>query len=306
MKSAYLHSLLWLVVATTFIISCNTQEKDQIQPKSAQNSQTRARVSNILYEQVPPVFNAYRSASGLHAEDFVVPVEETWNIEKLIFYGQEIPSEESAIGTYNVFIYADDGGKPGQLLYTSSNHTAEIVGSYDLSINGYQLDISDISLNEGRYWYAIQPANGLTFINLALLSPQYGYNFHYLQRGEWIMGMSLRYTGLAFTLVGTVEKVTTIDDVLTAFNTYLSNGTIIGAGKGNSAKNRPKTFLNMLNNAKALIEANDIAGACIQLTDAQKRIHTGGILRPDHFITGSNAGTLYDLITKLKTDLGCN
>jgi DNA polymerase III sliding clamp (beta) subunit (PCNA family) len=104
-------------------------------------------------------------------------------------------------------------------------------------------------------------------------------------------------------LVG--SEVATIEDVLTELDIYVDNGSISSTGTDRRAENHLRTFTNILNTARILIEAGDIARACTKLTDAQRCMHTGGELRTDHFITGSSADELYEQISELKEDLGC-
>jgi hypothetical protein len=306
MSTFYLRSLLWLAVATSFLLSCSKAENDEIKPINTKNTNASARIGSVLYEQVQSA-ELYNSrvviGSGPFANVFDVPAGETWNIEQFIFYNQ-IGSASTSL--YNVNIYADDQGEPGELLTSSLNRQAEIIdqlsGEFSfLIVSVSQIDIEDIQLTAGKYWIGLSSADGSPS-NWYIIPPNgIDYAVSFSSNSAWVR---LPYT-LPFTLLGSVITDLTIEDVISTFNTKVADGTIAGAGKGKTAANNLKAFTNMLNNAKLLLEANNTVGACKQLTDAQKRIHTGGKVRPDHFITGPGAGALYNLIAELKEDLGC-
>jgi hypothetical protein len=94
-------------------------------------------------------------------------------------------------------------------------------------------------------------------------------------------------------------------DLWSQYKTFVSNGTVKGTGTGKKAENNLKKFADMLNNAKKMIEKKNTTAACAHLTNLQKHIHTGGKEKSSHFITGTNAGKLYELINQAKKQLGC-
>jgi hypothetical protein len=302
MNTLYLRSMLWLIVATAFLFSCSKVENDQIQPKASTNTNAHARVGAVLYEQLVPagseeIYTTYNSPSRV-AEDFVVPATETWTIEAFQYYHRLVYENT---GYYHVDIYKDAGGLPGEIIFTHLDAPAIHQTGSGFSL----IDITDIELSEGTYWISLRPSEaGYYYVTWSVFRGELiggGTTSLYNFASGWKVGP----INLAFTLYGTMQSETTIEDVISTFNTDVIDGKITGAGKGKTATNNLNAFKNMLNNAKALLAANDLAGACTQLTDAQKRIHTGGTIRPDHFITGSSAGALNELITELKTELGC-
>ncbi|QHT66415.1 peptidase M12 [Rhodocytophaga rosea] len=99
--------------------------------------------------------------------------------------------------------------------------------------------------------------------------------------------------------------VTTSTDLWNQYKAYIANKTIKGTGTGKKAEDNLKKFISMLDNARKQLDKKNTTAACAQLTNAQKHIHTGGKLKPDHFITGTNAGKVYELINQVKKKIGC-
>jgi hypothetical protein len=100
-----------------------------------------------------------------------------------------------------------------------------------------------------------------------------------------------------------VEVLIDLDQIIAVFDEYVRERQLIGHGPGNSASNRLNSFRNMLVQANDLISVNDMAGSYEQLTDAQKRIHTGGILVPEHFVTGPKSVEFHTMIEAFKAQL---
>ncbi len=105
----------------------------------------------------------------------------------------------------------------------------------------------------------------------------------------------------AFELVQ--EAPVTIADVIELFDQAVADGTLMGAGPGNSAKGRLNALRNMLLTAGELLEQGDVAAACTQLQDAAER--TDGAALPPDFAQGPAAPDLLDAITELQDGLGC-
>src|SRR5579885_729802 len=88
--------------------------------------------------------------SGDLADDFVVPDGETWSITSIDADGAYSNGSEPATD-WNVFIYADNGGLPGQQVYSALNVPATQLGT-TFTIN---LQPSAV-LASGRYWLEVQ------------------------------------------------------------------------------------------------------------------------------------------------------
>jgi formylglycine-generating enzyme required for sulfatase activity len=96
----------------------------------------------------------------------------------------------------------------------------------------------------------------------------------------------------------------TIDNLLDSFDTWVSVGSLVGTGGGNSARGRLGALGNMLVTAANLIDVNDIPAACDQLADALAR--TDGESRPSDFVGDTNAAALLAAeIAALMDSLGC-
>lgn len=98
-----------------------------------------------------------------------------------------------------------------------------------------------------------------------------------------------------------VEDITTI---LEFFDTSVDGGTLFGVGPGRSALGRQGALLNMLESAGALVDADLIDDACVQLLDAQNR--TDGLFPPPDFVAGSAAPELAELIDDYRFSLTCD
>ena len=86
------------------------------------------------------------------ADDFVVPVGETWSVESIFAGGFYAVSVNPPQGV-NVFIYADNGGLPGDELYAypELTPTADVAGDLTLDLP------TPATLTEGTYWVSVQP-----------------------------------------------------------------------------------------------------------------------------------------------------
>jgi hypothetical protein len=95
----------------------------------------------------------------------------------------------------------------------------------------------------------------------------------------------------------------TIGEVLEFFDDAVEDGTLMGSGPGGSADGRLSALHNKIEAAMALIDAGDIAGACMELSDAYLR--TDGVSPPPDFVEGPAAAELAALLLALMDDLGC-
>ena len=109
----------------------------------------------------------------------------------------------------------------------------------------------------------------------------------------------------AYEFVPEVEMIS-IATIIDFYNSSIDDGSISGAGPGNSAPHREKTILNQLLAAGSFIDSGDIESACMQLSDTLKRIDTDGVLGADEFVTGDSAGELATQIGQLQEQLSCS
>jgi hypothetical protein len=90
------------------------------------------------------------------ADDFVVPAGQTWNVDSIDADGVYFNGPGPAIN-WNVFIYANNGGLPGAVVYSTLNQPVSVVGTT------FTVNLSPAAcLTEGTYWIEIQ-AN-MTFV----------------------------------------------------------------------------------------------------------------------------------------------
>jgi len=94
-------------------------------------------------------------------------------------------------------------------------------------------------------------------------------------------------------------------ELLSLFNTAVTDETIVGSGPGNSADGRLGAFGNMLNAANDLIVAGEYDVACRQLQDAHDRCD--GFHPPPDFIGGSESEreAIASKIMDVMDALGC-
>jgi hypothetical protein len=94
-----------------------------------------------------------------------------------------------------------------------------------------------------------------------------------------------------------------IGAILDYFNESIANGTLMGAGSGNSGDGRMDAAYNMLEVAGDLIDRGLTDEACAQLEQALKRMD--GLPRPPDFVEGDAAAELTSQIEAIRMDLGC-
>jgi YD repeat-containing protein len=95
----------------------------------------------------------------------------------------------------------------------------------------------------------------------------------------------------------------TIDAILQFFDQCVEDGMIEGYGPGNSGNYMLNALGNMLAMAGELINIGDIEDACVQLKAALKKCDDNPL--PPDFVTGDAVTELYDMITELMLELGC-
>ena len=187
------------------------------------NSGTR----DILYEQLANISaeggitsqdfeasNDIYDAEG--ADEFVVPVGETWTINEVVILGTYSDVGPCDLG--NVRFYEDDAGMPGALLYEYLDVPANPTATGDLDCF-----IPDTVLPEGTYWLGFQGdmEYGLygQWFWTKQAAPTIGYEFYWRNPGDgfglgcitWTMG-SIPWPppdyvdyNLSFGIYGTIE-----------------------------------------------------------------------------------------------------
>lgn len=88
-----------------------------------------------------------------------------------------------------------------------------------------------------------------------------------------------------------------IQDILYFMDASVANGSLEGAGSGNSADGRLNALRNMLVEASNLLSAGNLGGACTQLSAALQRCND--------FVQGTAQDDLKQMISELMSDLGC-
>jgi Glycosyl hydrolases family 43/Ricin-type beta-trefoil lectin domain len=94
--------------------------------------------------------------------------------------------------------------------------------------------------------------------------------------------------------------------LLAAFDGFVADGRVVRHGPGASAPNRLNALRNKLVAALAAVDAGQIDTALAQLSDVQAHIHAAGTVRPSHFATGGDTGTLDALIESVKEAIADN
>ena len=96
---------------------------------------------------------------------------------------------------------------------------------------------------------------------------------------------------------GEITPLEQIDAILEFSAAAVEAETLVGKGRGKSAKNRLNAFVKMLESAESLIEEEQYDQACGQLRAAYK--HCDGQNRPADFVAGDAASELADKIMAL-------
>ena len=104
------------------------------------------------------------------------------------------------------------------------------------------------------------------------------------------------HVGLLGNGVATIPP-STIVDILNFFDESVADGTLVGAGSGNSADGRLNALRNMLIQASYLLSAGNLGGACTQLSAALQRCND--------FVQGTAQNDLKQMISEVMYDLGC-
>lgn len=141
--------------------------------------QTANRNGQVIYDQFYPladgsiVSNAYTdpgnlSYSCIAADDFVVPAGDSWGIRYIDIAGQYWEWTGTPIDALNIYLYADNGGIPGDILHSFENFTSYNTIPIDAGTHLYRYEImlpSVINLTAGHYWVGVQAVSDFTVSN---------------------------------------------------------------------------------------------------------------------------------------------
>jgi hypothetical protein len=113
------------------------------------------------------------------------------------------------------------------------------------------------------------------------------------------------FSGGVFVAVGNLGQTPppSIGDVLAATDQAIADGDLVGDGAGTSADGRLAAWVDMLNDAAALLASGATGEACGQL--AQAHLRADGAAPPSDFVRGPAREGLANLILELWDDLGC-
>ncbi len=95
-----------------------------------------------------------------------------------------------------------------------------------------------------------------------------------------------------------------IQEILDFVDDSVAAGTLVGVGSGKPAENKLNAFINMLEEAQSLIEAELFAEACVQLQDAREKCD--GQSPPPDFVAGSAVSELAERIQALRESMNCS
>ncbi len=111
-------------------------------------------------------------------------------------------------------------------------------------------------------------------------------------------------SGLELHMIANVFRgQMTLDEFSDFIDNSVDDGTLVGSGPGSSADGRLTALRDKIDEAIALIEADDISGACHKLQNVLNRVD--GLPRPPDFATGDAADELRTLILEIRYSLGC-
>ncbi len=91
------------------------------------------------------------------ADDFIVPEGSTWNVNRVVALGSSVFQGTQLVDNATVEIFADDNGKPGNLVYT----TGKLGGLNNVVSDDFEnLDLNipfpaDVVLQSGKYWLVV-------------------------------------------------------------------------------------------------------------------------------------------------------
>lgn len=109
-------------------------------------------------------------------------------------------------------------------------------------------------------------------------------------------------SGLVLHMIADVSRdPISHSEIVGIFDDFVAAGTLEGSGPGMSADKRLNALRNMLVEAVALIDADDIDGACDELDAA-----IGKVIGRQTFVDGDSRGELLSMLQELSGTLGCS
>ncbi len=171
MRKLYLIFALMLGVSVTF--NTMAQRTFYGEPQKASQHTLNVRFGDIIYDQsedeqygsyiVSQFFTDTASAdlSSETADDFVVPEGEIWTVGSFGVWGTWWSGSAGDPEKIDIYIYEDDGGKPGTLIDGYVEETVfymeEWIGDNDYLQSYYNFTFpSPIAFTEGHYWISFQ------------------------------------------------------------------------------------------------------------------------------------------------------
>jgi hypothetical protein len=120
----------------------------------------------VIYDQLNEIsnngiasqeFGDIPTYTSYAADDFIVPTGSTWNIHYIDVAGFFMDNAGVPLSAVNVFIYADDNGKPGNVINTFTNVTSINQIAIDTLIHKLEIALpSALVMAEGHYWLSVQ------------------------------------------------------------------------------------------------------------------------------------------------------
>ena len=129
-----------------------------------------------FYNQLTPASSGYMisqtftdpasaSYSSQAADDFEVPIGETWDITNIDIIGSYFAFTGTPINGLNINIYNDNSGRPGTVVYQQENVTTynEVKISTDYDSYRYEITLPQLlTLTEGTYWISVHASSDMS------------------------------------------------------------------------------------------------------------------------------------------------
>lgn len=153
--------ILWFTALSSFAQKTNYVHSDKI----VHVPPTKAGL--VIYDQMNEIsgsgttsqeFSDLPAYTSYVADDFIVPTGSTWNINYIDVAGFFTDNTaHNPLNAVNVFIYADDNGKPGSAINTFTHLTSITQTAIDTSLHKLEIVLpSAVVLAEGHYWLGVQ------------------------------------------------------------------------------------------------------------------------------------------------------
>lgn len=196
------------------------------------------------------------------------------------------------------YIAAHEGGL--QIVSITDPSNMQLISSYPL-LSAWSVDVKD------NYVFVIDQNEGLVIVDVSdPYNPVHVYSYpteaSRVEVSEDLVFVSTGTEGkvLILELASPAEQ---IQEILDFVYDSVIVGTIVGVGSGKSAENKLNAFINMLEEARSLIEAELFCQACLQLQDIYKKCD--GQSSPPDSVAGPAAIELAERIENLMESLSC-